>query len=714
MIKKLLAFTICLAGFSSYAQITPGFQPGNLSVLRIGATNTPPVSSGDPVFLDEYTTNGVLTNTVAIPTNGSTSLIIGGSASSEGAISRSANGNYIVLVGYNTNLTSTGSLASSTSAKIPRGIATVDFNGNYAFVTNTSTAFSANNIRSGTSDGSNNFWAVGATSGTIYMGIASPPATVQSADANSEVANIFNGNLYFSSQKTTPIGIYGFAGTPTTTNTSAALLFSTGSSSSLYGFAISPDNTTAYVADDRAVASGGGILKYTNNGAWGLAYTLGTGVGSTVGARGLVVQFGATNMIYATTAETATNRIITITDTGSTAAAATLATASTNEIFRGIQFTPQGNAPGIVAGLQPQAVDQGQAAAFSVNATGSGSLYYLWESNSTPITAWETNSMLTLDTTAYAAGTFDVQVLVSNAWGLNSSTSTLTVTASNAPPPPPIIVTEPTNASVKAGATVSFSVGATGSALTFQWQFGAVDLVDSASISGATTNVLTLSDVGGADAGTYTVTITNAGGSTNSLPVTLTVADPWISLQPTGRTYLAGDTISLSVGAVGTTPTYQWIFDGSAISGATNSIFLESNAVPTESGSYAVVVKSDYGSVTSAPAVVVVAASQTTFFPSNLVVLRLGDGAQTLTNSGNTLFLDQFTRSGASVSTDGVARFRAFCSFDQRRGKFGRLHDAFGRWPVARHRRLQHQSWNAQRFPLLVIVSGGAARDWHD
>src|SRR5207248_3771152 len=41
--------------------------------------------------------------------------------------------------------------------------------------------------------------------------------------------------------------------------------------------------------------------------------------------------------------------------------------------------------------------------------------------------------------------------------------------------------------------------------------------------------------------------------------------------------------------------------------------------------------------------------------PTNLVVLRVGDGNQTLTNIGNSMFLDQFTTDGASVSTIAIA-----------------------------------------------------------
>jgi hypothetical protein len=650
-LNKPLVFASCLSGVLAHGQITPGFQPGNLSVLRIGNADITLASSGDPVFLDEYTTNGVFTNSIAIPDLGPASLIIGGTSTSEGVISRSANSNFIVMVGYNTNLTYGSSLTDSASTDVPRCIATIDFDGNYNFITNTKTAFSGNNIRSGASDGSNNFWAVGAVSGTVYMGLASPPAIVQNTDVNSEVINIFHGNLCFSSQKTSPVGVYSFAGLPVTTNTTGALLFATGSGSSLYGFAISPDNSVAYVADDRTTTSGGGIQKYTNNGAWGLAYTLGTGAGSTVGARGLVVRFGEPAVIYATTAEASTNRLIAITDTNSSAVAKVLATAGINEVFRGVQFTPQGNPPTVTGPLQSQTVNQGQSAVFAITASGSGTLYFKWESNSTPLTAWETNASFTLKTSNDPPESFPVEVLISNSWGTASSTATLTINASNTPPPVPMITMEPASLATNAGGTAVFSVSATGTSLSYQWQLNQSNLSDGAFISGSTTPTLTLSNVFGGSAGSYTVTITNAGGAAYSTPAILTVADPWLYGQPVGRTYLAGATIDLSVEAIGTRLTYQWTLNGASITGATNDVYLSSNAVAAESGSYAAVVAGTYGALTSATVEVIVAPPQTTFFPSNLVVLRVGDGVQTLTNSGNTLFLDQFASNGAYVST---------------------------------------------------------------
>jgi Immunoglobulin I-set domain len=648
--KKLIVLASFLSGVMAHGQITPGFEPGNLCVLRVGNGSDALSSAGDPVFLLEYTTNGALAHTVTIPDSGSSSLIIG-SATSEGAISLSANSNFIVMVGYNTDYPYSSSLSGSASTAVPRGIATIDFNGNFNFITNTETEFSGNNIRSGASDGSNNFWAVGAVSGTIYMGLASPPAVVQSTLVNSEVVQIFNGNLCFSEQKTAPYGIYSFTGLPAASGAGATLLFATGSGSSPYGFAISPDNTIAYVADDRAVASGGGIQKYTNNGTWNLAYTFGTGAGSTVGARGLLVEFGQPPVIYATTAEPSTNRLITITDTDSNAVVKVLATAGVNEVFHGVQFTPQGNPPSISAPLQPQTVDQGQDAVFSIGATGSGTLYYMWESNSIHLTAWETNTSFTFTTTHDPVGSFAVGVLISNSWGTAASSATLTINSSNAPVPAPVITTEPARLAVNAGGTAVFSVAATGPSLSYQWQLNNSNLTDSAFVIGSATPTLTLSNVFGGSAGSYTVTVTNAGGATNSTSAVLTVADPWMNAQPVGITYLAGETIDLSVAAIGTQLTYQWTLNGANISEATNSAFFASNAVAAESGSYAVVVSGFYGSVTSATAVVIVAPPQTTFFPSNLVLFRVGDGEQTLTNSGNSLFLDQLTPNGAYVST---------------------------------------------------------------
>jgi len=114
------------------------------------------------------------------------------------------------------------------------------------------------------------------------------------------------------------------------------LLFATPSP---YGFAISPDGNTAYVADDGGATGDtvGGIQKWTKseNTSWARQYIF------TTTARGLTVDFsGANPVIYATTTETPNNKIIKIVDTGSSATAVNVASAGTNYVFRGVDFSP--------------------------------------------------------------------------------------------------------------------------------------------------------------------------------------------------------------------------------------------------------------------------------------------------------------------------------------------------------------------------------------
>src|SRR5437879_5481664 len=95
-------------------------------------------------------------------------------------------------------------------------------------------------------------------------------------------------------------------------------------------FAISPDGNTIYVVDRGTFVDtstqGGGIQRWDLvSGVYTFSYTLGTGAGAVVGARGLAVDFRAQSIwglgvtgakLYATTAEATGNRLIKITDSG--------------------------------------------------------------------------------------------------------------------------------------------------------------------------------------------------------------------------------------------------------------------------------------------------------------------------------------------------------------------------------------------------------------
>ena len=85
-------------------------------------------------------------------------------------------------------------------------------------------------------------------------------------------------------------------------------------------------------------------------------------------------------------------------------------------------------------------------------------------------------------------------------------------------PVPPSIQKPPQSQTVAPGSNVSFSVVAAGtSPLSYQWRF------NGAGIAGATSSVLTLTNVQLASVGTYDVTVTNLYGSTNSAGATLTL-----------------------------------------------------------------------------------------------------------------------------------------------------------------------------------------------
>jgi hypothetical protein len=336
LMKKVLYSTpFVLFALRTAAQ----FLPGNLALVRLGDGTQTLGNTGNTVFIDQYTPLGGLVNSLQIPDSGPSALIMSGNATSEGALSLSGDGHYLAIAGYNTTRPFGSSLASSTSATVPRGIGSIGANGSYTLAATTTSQYSANNIRGGATDGANNFWGSGANSGTYYFGNNAAPGTVQSTVANTRVIADIGGNLFFSTSSGTSRGVWEIPGTPTGAGT-ASVLLNTGSSGSAYDFAFNPSMTIAYVADDTSSAAGG-IERWDFNGStWSLTYTLGTGTAN-VGARGLAVDFsGPTPIIYATTAEATANRLIAITDTGASSAATTLATASANEIFRGLEFTP--------------------------------------------------------------------------------------------------------------------------------------------------------------------------------------------------------------------------------------------------------------------------------------------------------------------------------------------------------------------------------------
>jgi hypothetical protein len=139
--------------------------------------------------------------------------------------------------------------------------------------------------------------------------------------------------------------------------------------------------------------------------------------------------------------------------------------------------------------------------------------------------------------------------------------------------------------------------------LSYQWSF------NSNSIAGATNATLTLASAQPTNGGVYSVTVSNAYGSTNSSNAVLTVLvyPPTITTQPTNQTVYVGSTATFTAVAGGTPPLhYQWSFNTTNIVGATNATLTLANVQLTNAGNYSVLVTNAYGSTNSVNAVLTV------------------------------------------------------------------------------------------------------------
>ncbi len=156
----------------------------------------------------------------------------------------------------------------------------------------------------------------------------------------------------------------------------------------------------------------------------------------------------------------------------------------------------------------------GGSTSFSVIATGTPVPTFQWRKDGTPLAGATGATLALADVSLAAAGGYDV--VVANAAG--SVTSALARLVVNATPVAPAIIRQPGSQVVLLGRPAAFSVAATGApAPTYQW------LKDGTAIAGATGADLGIAAVAAADAGVYSVTVTNSAGTVASSPARLAV-----------------------------------------------------------------------------------------------------------------------------------------------------------------------------------------------
>jgi hypothetical protein len=326
----------------------------DLVVSQIGTGSGTLSSAGTAVILNDYNTSGTLQKTVPLPTTNSGAnygIVSSGTATSEGALTLSSDGQYLVYSGYNSPV-GTASVASSTSARV---IARIDANGNVDTTTALTDAYSGNNIRSVATPDGVTFYTGGtgtsSSGGVRITTLGSSTSTLLSTTVtNIRDVNIAMGQLYASSASGSNIGVNAVGtGLPTTAGQTITLLpgFSGTASLSPYDYVVA-SSSVIYVADDGASLSANrGLQKWVLvGGTWTLAYKITTGLPGTDGLRGLTASIdNGIATLYAITTETSANDLVSFTDpltAGSNSGSFTiLDTAAANTVFRGVDFAPK-------------------------------------------------------------------------------------------------------------------------------------------------------------------------------------------------------------------------------------------------------------------------------------------------------------------------------------------------------------------------------------
>jgi len=253
---------------------------------------------------------------------------------------------------------------------------------------------------------------------------------------------------------------------------------------------------------------------------------------------------------------------------------------------------------------QPQSADRpvNSGVTFSTAVAGSTPLSYQWFYNGAVLAGQTSTALQLSNLQTNQAGSY--WLVASNLAGVaTSSVAALTVGY------PPGIVVAPTNPAVALTSNLVLSVVVSGSEpLSYQWRRNFGGLTDDARIHGATSNVLTIQQIGTNDLGNYDVIVSSPYGLLSTPLVSLTILyPPTIAVDPVSRSVPAGTNVAFTVTPSGTAPfTYQWRFNSADLPAKTNVALTLVNVQATNNGGYSVVVSNPYGVATSGVATLTV------------------------------------------------------------------------------------------------------------
>ena len=248
--------------------------------------------------------------------------------------------------------------------------------------------------------------------------------------------------------------------------------------------------------------------------------------------------------------------------------------------------------PTIQAQPDSQEVCVGSAVSFNAaaNVTDPGS--YHWMKNGQAVTGATENNYSIPSASAEDEGSYSVMVN-SKCGPVKSRAATLTLNHG------PSIRVQPASQEACIGSAVTFNAEADGTGpISYQW------MKNGQAIAGATENSYSISGIRAEDEASYSVTVSNKCGSIESENAALALIKlPFIQAHPVSQEVCIGSAVIFNAAASGTGPiSYQWMKNGQAITGATESSYGISRVSAQDAGSYSMMASNRCGSVESSSA----------------------------------------------------------------------------------------------------------------
>ncbi|MBQ1397770.1 MAG: hypothetical protein IIY89_04685, partial [Clostridia bacterium] len=206
-----------------------------------------------------------------------------------------------------------------------------------------------------------------------------------------------------------------------------------------------------------------------------------------------------------------------------------------------------------------QTITEGSTLTVSLKATGSGLTYqwYFKKKGQTSFSVWSGRTKASETCTPNVSWDgIQLYCIVKDSSGATKTTNTITVSVLS-------IATQPKSQTIAKGSTLTISVKATGSGLTYQWYFKKKTQTSFNVWNGHTNAKETCVPNDTWDGIQLYCLVKDAKGNSvksDTATITFTAADLAITKQPTNQYIILGKPVTVSLTATGNGLTYQWYF----------------------------------------------------------------------------------------------------------------------------------------------------------